>query len=57
MVLGITQETSKTSAQNNLQTPAQAFSPDGATLGDAGQSELFPVDDDDEGGGDEDDCS
>lgn len=53
MVPGIAPETSKTSAQRNMPTPAQAFSLEGAIFGEAGQSKLFPVDDDDR----DDDCS
>lgn len=48
MVLGITQETSKTSAQNKMQTPTQTLSVEGAASGDAGQSKLFLVDEDDD---------
>lgn len=55
MVLGITQETSQTSSQNPRQTPTQAFSPEGPTSGDAGQSKLFPAEEEEEDDGD--DCS
>lgn len=56
MVLGITQETSETSAQSKMQVPIQAFSHEGTILGDAGQFKVFCVaggdedDDDDDGG-------
>lgn len=56
MVLGITQETSETSAQNKMQLPSQALSHEGTIFGDAGQFKVFCVaggdedNDDDDGG-------
>lgn len=50
----ITQEISEASAHNNMQNPKQAYSPEGAVLGDAGPFKVFCVGG---GGGDDDSCS